>query len=87
MTTALKTEIKREAQRAMKENGMKVFQKDIILLEAGYGYETIWGTKILVVDYVMFEDKKTGKQWQCAYGPKHYNSELNTLWEVNEYVD
>ena len=87
MTKALKNEIKREAQKAMKENGMKVFQKDIILLECGYGYENFLGTKILIVDYVMFEDKKTGRQWQCAYGERHYNPELNTLWEVNEYVD
>ena len=86
MTTTLKNEIKREAQTAMKENGLKVFQKDIILLECGYGHEEFWGTKILKVDYVMFEDRRTGKQWQCYYGARYYNSELDTLWCVEEYT-
>lgn len=83
MTNTIKTEIKRQAQKAMKENGYKVFQKNIILLECGYGYETFLYCEILKVDYVMFEDKKTGKQYQCYFG--HYNEKSNSLWTVEEY--
>lgn len=87
MTKTLKNEIKRNAQKAMKENGLKVFQKDIILLECGYSHNREYGIDIVNVDYVMFEDRKTGKQYQCYYGPKYYNHEKDTLWLVEEYVE
>lgn len=86
MTLAEKREYKQAAQEAMKENGKKVFQKDIILLEAGSHYESVFGTRIKIVDYVMSEDVKSGKQYQCYYGAKHYNPETESLWEVEEYI-
>ena len=86
MTKAIKNEIKRNAQKAMKENGLKVFQKDMILLECGYAHRREYGLDFVDVDYVMFEDSKTGKQFQCYYGANYYNHEKNTLWYVEEYV-
>lgn len=86
MKTTIKTELKRAAQKAMKENGMKVFQKDVILLEAGYSYKKEYGMDYVHVDYVMFEDRKTGHQFQCYYGSRYYNSEKNTLWLVEKYA-
>lgn len=68
---------KAAAKKACKENGVKVFLKNIILLETGFN-----GT---MVDYVMFEDKATGIQYQCYYGANYYNHELDTLWLVTVY--
>lgn len=86
MTKKEKTIYRQAAQKAMKENGLKVFQKDIILLETGCSYETVFGVKVQIVNYVMFEDRKTGKQFQCWYGEKYYNADLDTLWFVQEYT-
>lgn len=86
MTKKERTFYRQAAQKAMKENGMKVFQKDIILLETGCSYETVLDIKIQIVDYVMFEDNRTGKQFQCWYGAKYYNADLDTLWFVQEYA-
>lgn len=85
MTREKKREYTRAAQRALKENGLRVFQKDMILLEGSCKFEEIFGEKIMVVDYVMFEDKATGKTYQCHYG-RTWNAELDTIWEVEEYA-
>lgn len=85
MTLAMKKVCKQEAQKAMRENGIKVFQKDMVLLEAGSHSEDVFGIKVVVVDYVMFEDKATGKQYQCYYGSQYYNPETDSLWAVEEY--
>ena len=74
-----KREIKQAAQKAMKENGIKVQQTNMTLLEAG--------SRNKVVDYVMFTDRKTGRTYQCNYGAKYYNHEKNTLWKVYECDD
>ena len=84
MTNAEKTILKQNAREAMKENGIKVFQKDMILLECDYKYEEFYGFKKMIVGYVMFEDRRTGKEWQCYYG--HYNVEKDTLWSVREFI-
>lgn len=68
---------KAAAKKACKENGIKVFLKNIVLLETGFD-----GTK---VTYVMFEDIATGIEYQCYYGAKYYNPELDTLWLVSVY--
>ena len=91
MTVRERREITREAQKAMKDNGMEVFQKDMILLELSYEMETInlpgcEPLRVKMYDYIMFEDKATGRQWQCFYGVGHYNPETGSLWEVLEYV-
>lgn len=86
MTKEVMREIKRQAQRGMRENGLRVYQKDMSLLECGYSEKNVYGISMVAVNYVMFEDAKTGKQWQCYYGAKYYNSELNTLWYVEEYI-
>ena len=70
---------KAAAKKACAENGIKVFLKNIVLLETGFNGQ--------MVDYVMFEDLATGNQYQCYWGAKHYNPERDTLWEVERYVD
>ena len=86
MTRAEKREYTRAAQTAMKENGVKVYQKDMVLLEGGHRQEDCWGTKVTMVDYVMFEDRATGRTWQCYWGARYYNAERDTLWAVDEYT-
>lgn len=68
---------KAAAKQACKENGIKVLLKNIVLLETGFDG--------LMVDYVMFEDLATGTQYQCYWGAKYYNPELDTLWCVTVY--
>lgn len=85
MTREEKREFTRAAQKAMKAYRIKVFQKDMILLEGGRKYEEVFGERITIVDYVMFEDRKSGKTYQCHYGRK-WNAELDTIWEVEEYI-
>lgn len=77
---------KQKAQIALKENGMKVFQKDMFLLKTRCHAENFSTKTIKVVDYVMFEDIKTGKQYECYYGSNYYNAEKSTLWLVKEYI-
>lgn len=86
MTNTMKTFLKQEAKRGLKENGIKVFQKDLVLLECSYSYKELFGSKILVADYVMVKDRKTGRQYQVRYGAKYYNADLDTLYSVNEYI-
>lgn len=68
---------KKAAEKACAENGIKVAMKNMILLETGFNG--------VAVDYVMFEDSATGNQYQCYYGAKYYNAELDTLWAVERY--
>lgn len=91
MTKKELRQLKQDAQEAMKKYGIVVYQKNMELLECGTHVEEInFSTgdsiKIRITDYVMFKDMKTGKEWQCYYGEKHYNHELSTLWEVIEYT-
>lgn len=82
-----KRKIKQAAQKAMKENGYKVQQTNMTLLEAGLFIEDVTGLKLEVVDYIMFTDRKTGKTYQCNWGAKYYNHEKQTLWYVCECDD
>lgn len=82
-----KREIRQAAQKAMKENGIKVQQTHMTLLEAGSHKEDFLGDKLTVVDYVMFTDRKTGRTYQCYYGAKYYNHEKKTCWKVLECDD
>lgn len=68
---------KSEAKRACKENGIKVLIKNMTLLESGL-------TKG-IVDYVMFEDRATGKQYQCGFSWSNYTADHPTPWRVTEY--
>lgn len=70
---------KAAAKKACKENGIKVFMNNMVLLETGFN-----GT---MVDYVMFKDLATGNQYQCYWGAKYYNAERDTLWLVTLYED
>lgn len=83
MTKKEMTELKRFAKEALAANNIKMPMANMILLECGNHVESLFGDKITIIDYVMFEDKKTGKEYQCYWGAKHYNSELNTLYSVN----
>lgn len=85
MTREERREYTRAAQRALRENGIKVYQKDMTLLEAGCSYENFCGDKIMIVDYVMIEDRASGKTYQCRYG-RTYNAELDTIWSIEEYA-
>ena len=85
MTREERREYTRAAQRALKENGIKVYQKDMTLLEAACSYDNSFGIKLMIVDYVMIEDRASGKTYQCYYG-KTYNAELDTIWSIEEYA-
>lgn len=85
MTREERRSYTRAAQTALKENGIKVYQKDMTLLEAGRSFEQVFGERIAIVDYVMFCDRASGKTYQCYYG-KTYNAELDTIWSVEEYT-
>lgn len=87
MTKVEMLEYKRFAKEGCKENGIKVNIKDMILLESGSGKGRLHfvGNKELYIDYVMFEDRKTGKQYQVYYGAKYYNEETCSLYCVEEY--
>lgn len=87
MTKREYAETKRAAKEAMTENGIYVPMTAMILLESGWTSDKVFDTEIKYCDYVMFEDKRTGTQYQCYYGPKHYNPDLDTLWAVVEYID
>lgn len=87
MTNKEKNIFKKAAQEAMEQNGVKVFRKYITLLETGNTMENIFGHDVIIPTYIMFEDRKTGKQYQCYYGVSNYTSNHKSLWAVDEYVD
>lgn len=88
MTKVEKMELKRFAKECCKENGISVNIKNMILLEAGTGSGDLHfiGNREFYIDYVMFEDVKTGKQYQCTYGVNNYTMEHPSLFSVGEYV-
>lgn len=87
MTTLERNEYKRFAKKACKENGIKVNMKNMILLETGSGNGALHfvGNKELYIYYVMFEDGKTGKQYQCTYSVNNYTANHRSLYFVSEY--
>lgn len=70
---------KHEAKQACKENGIKAAMVNMELLESGIN-------KNGYVDYVMFEDRKTGKQYQCYANWSFYTIDHPSKWIVEEYV-
>lgn len=88
MTKIEKLEYKRFAKKGCKENGIKVNIKDMILLESGSGEGCLHfvGNRELYISYVMFEDGRTGKQYQVYYGAKYYNEKTHSLYCVEEYA-
>lgn len=85
MTKARQMEYKRFAKEACADCGIKANIKDMVLLETGSHTETIFGAIINVIDYVMFEDIKTGRQFQCTYGVDNYTDINRSLYFVGEY--
>lgn len=71
--------LKHEVKTACNENGIKVFMNHMTLLE--------YGTTNGMVDYVMFRDRKTGKEYQCCASWKNYTPEHHSKWLVTEYTD
>lgn len=88
MTKNEMLEYKRFAKEGCKENGIKVNIKDMVLLETGSGKGSLHfvGNKELYIDYVMFEDSKTKKQYQVRYGAKYYDEKTHSLYCVEEYT-
>lgn len=89
MTRAEKMECKRFAKEGMKKAGLKVNLKDMILLEMGFsstGSLRYVGNKEMYIDYVMFEDEKTGEKFQVFYGKIWYNEETGSLYKVHQYA-
>lgn len=80
---------KQKAQEACRENGIKVFQKNMTILEKGLERTKLefCGMTITEVTYVMFRDEASGKEYQCYYGAEYYNVETKSLWAVNLYND
>lgn len=89
MTNIESIEYKRFAKEGLKENGINVNIKDMILLETGSGrgqLHFIGNTmKELYIDYTMFEDRKSRKQYQVFYGARNYTTEHPSLFYVEEY--
>lgn len=83
MTRKETTELKRFAKEALAAYNIKIPMTNMIILECASHVETLFGDKITVIDYVMFEDKKTGIEYQCYWGAKYYNPDLDTLYYVN----
>lgn len=82
-------EYKRFAKEGCNDNGIKVNIKDMILLETGCtskGCLHFVGNREMYIDYVMFEDSKTGRQFQVRYGADYYDFEKGTLYAVDEYI-
>lgn len=69
--------LKHEAKIACRENGVKVFIKNIALLESGYTNG--------MPDYIMFRDLKTGLEYQCCASWKNYTSDHPSKWVVTVY--
>ena len=69
---------KSEAKKACKENGIKVLIKNMTLLETGMSNGR--------VDYVMFEDRATGKQYQCGFNWSNYTMDHQSPWIVMRYA-
>lgn len=89
MTKAEKMECKRFAKEGMKDAGLKVNLKDMILLEMSFsstGSLRYVGNTEMYIDYVMFEDAKTGNQYQVFYGKIYYNPKTKSLYKVNQYA-
>ena len=89
-------EYKRFAKEGLKQNGIKVNIKDMDLLETscsgeGRGALHFIGDTMntLYIDYTMFEDRKSGKQYQVFYGVSYYISNIkngiDSLFYVSEY--
>ena len=69
MTKVELNKYKRAAKQAFKENGLKIYQKDMVVLETGNTQlDDQWGS-FIVINYVMIEDCSTGRQWQCSLDP------------------
>ena len=80
--------LKRFAKEGLKEHGIKIFMKDMTLLETGEGDGLLFITRngsMMYISYVMIEDRESGKQYQIYGGAKYYTSENHSLYEVREY--
>lgn len=88
MTKIEKTEYKRFAKQGCNEHGIRVNIKDMVLLEtaSGSGRLHFVGNRKLYISYVMFEDSKTGIQYQVFYGANYYDDTTKSLYLVMEYV-
>lgn len=89
MTKLEKTECKRFAKNGMATIGIKIPMKNIALLEMASGYKEgalhFAGNKEFYISYVMFEDRKTGRQFQISYSSKNYTDDNKSLFYVREY--
>lgn len=70
---------KSEAKKACKAEGIKVLIKNMVLLETGMTQG--------IVDYVMFEDRATGKQYQCYMDWKYCTYDHPSKYVVMEYIN
>lgn len=78
----MKRIIKKFAQIGLKENGIKVNQKDMILLESGYNAKggkkmyknnnDLLNDKYILVDYALIKDSKTNKIYSIVYNNYRY---------------
>ncbi len=69
--------LKHAAKEACRENGIKVFMNHMVLLEGGMSEG--------MVDYVMFRDLKSGKEYQCGASWGNCTYEHPSRWLVAEY--
>lgn len=83
MTKKEKTELKRFAKEALAAYNIKIPMTNMIVLECSSHKEIIFNDEITVIDYVMFEDKKTETEYQCYWGANYYNHDLDTLYSVS----
>ena len=70
---------KSAAKAACRAEGIKVLIKNMTLLETGMENGA--------VNYVMFKDRATGKQYQCYIGWDYYTADHRSIYFVQEYKD
>lgn len=89
MTKGEMMEYKRFAKKACKECGIKVSMTNMVLLETGSGSGCLHfvGNEELYINYVMFYDQKSKKEYQCTYTVKNYTADHKSLYYVSEYVE
>ena len=76
---------KRFAKECCKECGVNATMNNMVLLETGSGKNgrlQFVGDREMYIHYVMFLDRKSGKEYQCTFGAENYTADHPSLYTV-----